>query len=298
MSEMKTLKFPGDAEPREIVDAKAREDISKLSDEIANIPSGVGMDITGATVGQIAKITAVDASGVPTAWSPVDMPSGGSVPKPLTYDYMPEGYPKKSVGTVTLLEEQELAFTLSNGRYMSHLTNAFEIVGGQTYKVSWDGTEYECVGFALEDSVTESIPAIGNVSITGFGDDTGEPFLYIVGDFETLDTSASHTISVETVEKTVTPMIEEFLPATSLITYDSNTDTYSSDLTYYELYARLLDGKQIVLHKTVENEYLYLTKWKKASSGRERIGLSFAGDNYSVLLNDNGTIVNIPPEEN
>lgn len=38
---------------------------------------GAGMDITGATVGQIAKIAAVDASGVPTAWSPVDMPSGG-----------------------------------------------------------------------------------------------------------------------------------------------------------------------------------------------------------------------------
>ena len=39
---------------------------------------GAGMDITGAMVGQIAKITAVDASGVPTAWSPADMPSGGS----------------------------------------------------------------------------------------------------------------------------------------------------------------------------------------------------------------------------
>lgn len=35
------------------------------------------LGLTGATVGQIAKITAVDASGVPTAWSPVDMPSGG-----------------------------------------------------------------------------------------------------------------------------------------------------------------------------------------------------------------------------
>lgn len=35
------------------------------------------LDITGATVGQIAKIAAVDASGIPTAWSPVDMPSGG-----------------------------------------------------------------------------------------------------------------------------------------------------------------------------------------------------------------------------
>ena len=38
---------------------------------------GAGMDITGATVGQTAKITAVDENGVPTAWSPVDMPSGG-----------------------------------------------------------------------------------------------------------------------------------------------------------------------------------------------------------------------------
>ena len=45
------------------------------------IPSGGGggvdMGITGATVGQIAKITAVDENGVPTAWSPVDMPTGG-----------------------------------------------------------------------------------------------------------------------------------------------------------------------------------------------------------------------------
>ena len=38
---------------------------------------GAGMDITGATVGQIVKIAAVDASGVPIAWSPADMPSGG-----------------------------------------------------------------------------------------------------------------------------------------------------------------------------------------------------------------------------
>lgn len=38
---------------------------------------GAGMDITGASVGQIAKITAVDDTGKPTAWEPVDMPSGG-----------------------------------------------------------------------------------------------------------------------------------------------------------------------------------------------------------------------------
>ena len=39
---------------------------------------GASMGITGATVGQIAKITSVDSDGKPTAWSPVDMPSGAA----------------------------------------------------------------------------------------------------------------------------------------------------------------------------------------------------------------------------
>ena len=43
---------------------------------------GAGMDVTGAKVGQIAKITAVDAAGKPTEWEPVDMPSGGAIEKP------------------------------------------------------------------------------------------------------------------------------------------------------------------------------------------------------------------------
>lgn len=38
---------------------------------------GAGMDITGATAGQIGVVAAVDADGVPTAWKPGDMPSGG-----------------------------------------------------------------------------------------------------------------------------------------------------------------------------------------------------------------------------
>ena len=44
-------------------------------------PSGGGTDkslgIASATVGQIAKITAVDGTGKPTGWEPVDIPSGG-----------------------------------------------------------------------------------------------------------------------------------------------------------------------------------------------------------------------------
>lgn len=60
-------------------------------DKTSDMTSPVGMDLdgklwskadtslgmTGATVGQIAKITTVDDSGKPTAWEAVDMPSGG-----------------------------------------------------------------------------------------------------------------------------------------------------------------------------------------------------------------------------
>ena len=138
---------------------------------------------------------------------------GGTVPKPLTYDYMPEGYPTKSVQATTLMEEQELAFASDGeGIYGAPLTNALEIVEGQTYTVNWDGTEYDCVG-----STMGSDPVLGNKSIIGAGADTGEPFLYgyssnMGGGFNTLDTSASHTISVKRIAETVTPMAEEFLP--------------------------------------------------------------------------------------
>ena len=140
---------------------------------------------------------------------------GGSVPKPLTFDYMPEGYPTKSVQTTTLMEEQEVAFTSADYFYMAQITNAFEVVVGQTYTVNWDGTEYECVGAAFG----EGGHVLGNLSIMGAGDDTGEPFIYVyntkqhAGQFTTLDTAASHTISVKTAEEIVTPMAAEFLPS-------------------------------------------------------------------------------------
>ena len=215
---------------------------------------------------------------------------GGSVTKPLTYDYMPEGYPSKTMGTKTLMEDQEVAFTLNKGVYVALITDAFEVVEDQTYTVNWDGTGYECVG-----AIFNSIPLLGNLSIMGMGDDTGEPFLYAynisqsAGQFGTLDTSASHTISVKTTGEILTPMAEEFIPSAAIITRDLVADTISFDLTYAELCARLLDGKQVVLHEASENEYLYLTKWKKLSSGK--IHLAFAGSAYYDLqLSTDGTI--------
>ena len=184
-------------------------DYPKKKDIPTKLPNPNALNFTGAVTG------IYDGSEALT----VEIPSGGggsTVPKPLTYDYMPAGYPKKSVQTTTLMEEQELAFTLSDGFYMALITNAFEIVVGQTYTVKWDGTEYECVGA----TASENMYVIGNMSMAGVGADTGEPFIYVyvtvgaeaVGQFGTFDTSASHTISVKKIVETVTPMAEEYLP--------------------------------------------------------------------------------------
>ena len=140
---------------------------------------------------------------------------GGSVPKPLTFDYMPEGYPTKSVQTTTLMEEQEVAFAFDEDFYVAQLTNAFEIVVDQTYTVNWDGTEYECVCYNFNGIAY----VLGNLSIMGVGDDTGEPFVYAntpnMGSvFNTLDTAASHTISVKRTEEIVTPIDDKYLPDT------------------------------------------------------------------------------------
>ena len=215
------------------------------------------------------------------------------VPKPLTYDYMPEGYPTKSVQTTTLMEEREVAFLLNNNVYVAQITNPPEIVEGQTYAVNWDGTAYECVCIFANSART-----LGNLSFIDNGNDTGEPFLYVYlgkqggGRFITPDTSASHTISVERIEKTVTPMAEEFLPAgvgtTAVITHVLSTNTYSSDLSYDELHEILLDHRQVVFWEPEYNMCSYMTKWAKESNGD--ISLAFGGGSYSVSLHTDGTI--------
>lgn len=56
----------------------------KLYTKPAEGGTDFSLGITGAQIGQIAKITAVDASGKPTAWTPVEMPN--SLPSVTTAD--------------------------------------------------------------------------------------------------------------------------------------------------------------------------------------------------------------------
>lgn len=202
-------------------------------------------------------------------------------------------YTSDHVETV-LVEESTVSFVDDGkGLYGAQFQSTFEAIVGKTYKVYWDGTTYECTCVPFDGD-----RAIGNLSIIGMGSDTGEPFIIGVFNGEgiqiaTADTSASHTISISQEDKSKVVKIDpKYLPKTAFITYDSNTNTYSSDLTYDELYEIMLDGRQVVVRVSSGNEYQYLTKWKKQASGR--IDLNLAGGNYKVSLYTDGTIGKTP----
>ena len=154
----------------------------------------------------------------------------GSIPKPLTYDYMPEGYPSKSVELVTLMEEQEVAFTEVEGIYGAESPVALAIETEDKLTVLWDGVSYDVV--VQEIVVGPSTSAVslvfGNLGLMGVGEATDYPFLYVdQGNsghrWGTADTASSHTIKVMRQQVTITPMSTDFLPVVDGVIISSST---------------------------------------------------------------------------
>ena len=111
-----------------------------------------------------------------------------------------------------LVEESTVSFIEHNGLYMTEFTSTFEATVGETYKVYWDGTAYECTCGDIEGNLY-----IGNQSIRGIGSDTGEPFFMGVYNgsgmlIATTDTSASHTFSINGFTQEVVKIDEKYLP--------------------------------------------------------------------------------------
>ena len=112
------------------------------------------------------------------------------------------------------VEESTVAFAENHGLYAAKFKTTFVPTVGETYKVSWDGTVYEC---ACVDAKNDKV--IGNLSIVGEESDTGEPF--VMGGFDgrgagiyTADTSASHTFSISGITISVVKIDEKYLPDT------------------------------------------------------------------------------------
>ncbi len=98
------------------------------------------------------------------------------------------------------VEESTVSFANSGYGYQGQIQSTFIPAFGETYKVTWDGVDYECTCIDAGGS-----PALGDLNILFGESGTGEPFLigapngaelHII----TLDDSASHTFSVVSKE--------------------------------------------------------------------------------------------------
>lgn len=180
------------------------------------------LGVSGASVGQVPVVKAVDENGIPTEWEAADMPEQVQGDWNQNDDTQPDyvknrpfytGDPVENV----LVEESTVTFEDSDdGGYAAEFPSTFEATVGETYKVSWDGTVYECTCAAVSEI---PFPLIGNLSIMGDGSDTGEPFLVGVRTgvgiiILTADTSASHTISISGAVAPVIKIDKKYLPST------------------------------------------------------------------------------------
>lgn len=109
-----------------------------------------------------------------------------------------------------LVEESTASFEDVGGIYASQFPSTFKATVGETYEVSWDGTMYECTCRDFNGLV------IGNLSIVGGGSDTGEPFFMQVYNGQgisimTIDTSASHTFSINGVVREIVKIPAKFI---------------------------------------------------------------------------------------
>ena len=169
-------------------DAKATGDaIRSLSEEIANIPNGGG-------------------GGVQSDWNQNDDTQPDYVKNRPFY----AGDPVETV----LVEERTISFEEWDGLYWAVFPSTFEATVGETYKVYWDGTAYECICVDAD-----GLLSLGNFSILGVGSDTGEPFIVSVIngqgiEIATADTSASHTFSISETVVPVVKIDEGYLPST------------------------------------------------------------------------------------
>ena len=151
-----------------------------------------------------------------------------------------------------LVEETTAPFSENNGLYGAEVPSTFEATVGQTYKVSWDGSVYECSCGDLEGELF-----LGNLSIPGAGSDTGEPFVMVVQNgigiiIITSDTSASHTFSIS---KTVVPVVKidkKYLVQPDWNQNDENAADFVKNRPFYAnslVSVRLPGSSKIFLYK-------------------------------------------------
>lgn len=184
-----------------------------------------------------------------------------------------------------LVEETTAAFVGdSSGIYGAGILTTFEATAGETYKVSWDGTVYECICEPFDN-----IPIIGNLSILGIGSDTGEPFLMSIPNGErieivTADTSASHTISISGMVAPVVKIDRKYLP----IPFRPKGESY---LTFSSPNKFTLEIKDMTKHWDGTLEYFASNDTWTIWDGISKLSAITNGGEYVLYLRGAGNTI-------
>ena len=200
-----------------------------------------GDNITIAADGKTISAT----GGVQSDWNQNDSTAADYVKNRPFYT----GDPVETV----IIPTTTVAFSDMKGTMAATWPENFALVGGQTYKVSWDGTDYVCTGI-----LSHNIPFLGNLGIAQAGDNTGEPFIFInQGQWLVASTESAteHIIGIKTVSTPIVQIDTKYLPeATNTSpgitkTQVRNLDTTKSYSTeeLKEIYQDVRDGTAIYL---------------------------------------------------
>lgn len=181
-----------------------------------------------------------------------------------------------------LVEESTVSFVDDGGLYMTEFPSTFEATLGEAYKVSWDGTIYECT------CVKAGI--IGNLSIFGGVSDTGEPFIIITGGGEvtrifTADTSASHTLSISGTVTEIVKIPGKFIDKDAsgyIVVHNSPTMTKEEANNY----SRALSKGEDVF---IIWDYICISEISISGASVVRLGLRIPnGETYEIVQNSEG----------
>ena len=177
-----------------------------------------------------------------------------------------------------LVEESTVMFEeVMDGLYRAEFSSTFEATVGETYKVSWDGTVYECICVDMEET-----PVLGNLSVVGAGSDTGEPFLMGIMNGKGIqimaaDSSSSHTFSISEIVVPVVKIDKKYLVQPDWNQNDETAADFVKNRPFYTGDLVLVEERTVPF---VENNGLYFAKFPSST-----VDVTI-GETYTVTWDD------------
>ena len=224
---------------------------------------GSGIEVSGATPGQMLLVKSVDENGKPTEWETVDRTHWAEAPVTTIVEL----FPSMSVR----FDDESIAV----------LANIFDFTEGTEYEITWDGVAYKSTAKKIEME-GQTACFIGNASMAGL-EDTGEPFLIMPNGnakvmWIDLNMSgiADHTIEVKGPKTSIKfhPMEHGYLP-----------DAYVTEYSTSDILGNEYEHIQELLSKgvPVTGEYGYgRILWMRGSAEK--------GIERAVKIDNNGAI--------